>query len=258
MPNLPLRRFEGAVVLVTGGANGLGQGVARRFVAEGAAVHIADIDPNVASIATTIGATGTICDVRDSAAVDTLVGSIVESHGRLDVAVANAGVGGGAPIAELTDERYRAILAVNLDGVFFTCRAAARVMVPHQTGVIVTISSVFGRDTPAGAGAYGASKAGVIALTQALAREVASAGIRVNCVSPGHMETDLYWRAIDRRAAQSGTSPDQVQQDELAQVPIGRFGDGDDVAGLIAFLASTDAAYLTGQTINIDGGLQPR
>ena len=254
-----MRRFPGTVVLVTGGANGLGRGVAERFAREGAHVWIADLDPDVAAVASAIGATyGVSCDVRDAAAVDALVADMVARHGRLDVAVANAGIGGGAPIADLSDELYREILAVNLDGVFFTCRAAARVMRGQAAGVIVTVGSVFGRDTPAGAGAYGAAKAGVVALTQALARELAAFGVRVNCVSPGHMATELYWRAIERRAARAGATPDEVRAEELAQVPLGRFGAGDDVAGLVAFLASPDAAYLTGQTINIDGGLQPR
>ena len=127
----------------------------------------------------------------------------------------------------------------------------------EKSGVIVTTGSVFGRDTPAGSGAYGAAKAGVMALTHALARELATDGVRVNCVSPGHMGTELYWAALQRRANASGRAYEEMVAAELGQVPMGRFGTGDDVAGLVAFLASDDAAYLTGQTINIDGGLQP-
>ena len=259
MDERSVRRFEGSVALVTGGANGLGFGVAKRLVSEGAHVWIVDVDPVVEHVASEIGATrGVRCDVRDSAAVDAVVADVVALHQRLDVAVANAGIGGGAPIADLEDGLYREILAVNLDGVFFTCRAAARAMREQRSGAIITIGSVFGRDTPGGSGAYGAAKAGVVALTQALSREMAPFGVRANCVSPGHMATELYWRAIDRRAARAGLTPDRVRDEELAQVPLGRFGTGDDVAGLVAFLASPDAAYLTGQTINIDGGLQPR
>lgn len=254
-----LKRFEGSRVLVTGGANGLGLGVARRFVSEGASVWIADRDERVAEVAAEIGAvSGVRCDVSDSGAVDALIGTVVARHGGLDVVLANAGIGGGAPLTEMSDDLYRTILAVNLDGVFFTCRAAARAMVRHRSGVIVTVGSVFGRETPAGASAYGASKAGVVALTQSLARELAPVGIRVNCISPGHMATDLYWRAIRWRAAASGRTANETADAELSQVPLGRFGDGDDVAGLVTYLASPDAAYITGQTINIDGGLQPR
>lgn len=252
-------RFGGSAVLITGGANGLGLGVARRFVIEGARVWIADIDPRVARIASDIGAeAGVVCDVSQPAEIDALVDAIVGNAGKLDVAVANAGIGGGAPLVSLTDELLRKILGVNLEGVFYTCRAAARAMRPRRSGAIVTVGSVFGQDTPAGASAYGASKAGVVALTHALARELAGEQIRVNCVSPGHMETELYRRALQRRATASGHTFEETAAQELAQVPMGRFGDGADVAGLVTFLASADAAYLTGQTINIDGGLQPR
>ena len=252
-------RFVGTRVVVTGAARGLGLGVARRFVAEGGLVWLADIEPGVGAVAAEIGAVaGVVCDVAEPGAVDALVGAVVDRHGGLDVAVANAGIGGGGPVAEMTDEAVRRILAVNLDGVFAVCRAAARVMAPAGSGSIVTVGSVFGRDTPAGSAAYGASKAGVAAVTQALARELAPRGVRVNCVSPGHMGTELYWAALRRRAAATGRGYEEMVAAELAQVPLGRFGPGEDVAGLVTFLASADASYITGQTINIDGGLQPR
>ncbi|MEA2512989.1 MAG: hypothetical protein QOJ59_2476 [Thermomicrobiales bacterium] len=253
------KRFEGAGVLVTGAARGIGLAVARRFVAEGAAVWLADIDEQVGEVAAAIGASaGVRCDVRDPAAVEALVEAVIERHGRLDVAVANAGVGGGAPLIEMTDGAFRGILAVNLDGVFFTCRAAAKAMTPQGSGAIITVGSVFGRDTPAGAGAYGASKAGVVALTQALARELAPLGIRANCVCPGHIETELYRAALRRRGVATERSEDEMAEEERGPIPLGRFGSGEDVAGVVAFLASADAGYVTGQAINVDGGLQPR
>lgn len=252
-------RFEGKRVLVTGGAHGLGLGVARRFAAEGALVWIADIDPATAEIAAEHGMeAGIVCDVADSARIDAVFAALAERHGGVDVVVANAGIGGGAPIAEFTDELYRRVIGVNLDGVFFTCRAAARLMIPQRSGVIVTVGSIFGRDTPARSSAYGAAKAGVAAITQSLARELASHGIRVNCISPGHMGTDLYWAALNRRAAARGITFEQMSAEELAAVPLGRFGTGEDAGGLVAFLASDDGSYITGQTINLDGGLQPR
>jgi len=254
-----MRRFVGGRVIVTGAARGLGLGVARRFVAEGAVVWLADVDERVEAVAGEIGAdAGARCDVADAAAVDALVVAMLERHGGLDTMVANAGIGGGGPMSEMTDEAFRRITAVNLDGVFFTCRAAARAMIPRRSGTIVTIGSVFGRDTPAGSAAYGAAKAGVAAITQSLARELAPDGIRVNCVSPGHMDTELYRAALRRRAAASGRSFEQTVEDERVQIPLGRFGTGEDVAGLVAFLASPDASYITAQTINVDGGLQPR
>jgi meso-butanediol dehydrogenase/(S,S)-butanediol dehydrogenase/diacetyl reductase len=253
-----MKRFEGTRVLVTGGANGLGLGVAQRFVGEGGAVWIADQDPDTEVIAGRHGATGFVCDVSDSAQVDSVFELMVSQLGGVDVVVANAGIGGSGPIVEMSDAAYRRITGVNLDGVFFTCRAAAQAMIPAGSGVIVTVGSVFGRDTPANSSVYGASKAGVVAMTHALARELAPHGIRVNCVSPGHMGTELYWTALERRAGRRGISVDEITAEELRAVPLGRFGTGEDVAGLVAFLASADASYLTGQTINIDGGLQPR
>lgn len=253
------RRFVDATVIVTGGANGLGRGVVHRFVAEGGSVWIADLDERVEAIAGELGAVaGVRCDVSDPGAVAALVDAVVATRGRLDVMVANAGIAGGAPVAELDDDQYRRILAVNLDGVFHACRAAARAMLPRRAGSIVTVSSVFGRESPAGSAAYGAAKAGVIAITQSLARELAPHGIRANGIAPGHMMTELYERAVARRAARTGRAPDDVFAEELAQVPMGRFGTAVDVAGVVAFLASEDARYVAGQTINVDGGLQTR
>lgn len=255
----PTQRFDGQAVLVTGAARGLGRGVAARFGREGARVWLADIDPLVQQTAAELGAAaGIVCDVADSAAVDALVATVTDAAGRLDVAVANAGVGGGGPLTDMTDAAIRRIIGINLEGVVFTCRAAARAMLPRGSGVIVTVGSVFGQDTPAGSAIYGATKAGVVALTHALARELAPGGIRVNCVSPGHMGTELYWAALQRRANATGRSYDEMVEHERSRVPLGRFGTGEDVGALVAFLASPDAAYLTGQTINIDGGLQPR
>lgn len=252
------RRFEGQSVLVTGGANGLGLATAQRFAAEGARVWVADMDPETPAKSAAFGGAGVIIDVSEPGAIDRLVDVIVGKTGRLDVAVAAAGIAGGAPVAELEDDLYRTIMSTNLDGVLRTCRAAARVMLLRRQGSIITVSSVFGREGPAGTAAYAASKAGVIGLTQSLARELAPDGIRVNCIAPGHMMTDLYANAVARRAARAGIPIEEQFDKERARVPMGKFGTGDHVAGLAAFLASSDAEYITGQTINVDGGLQSR
>jgi NAD(P)-dependent dehydrogenase (short-subunit alcohol dehydrogenase family) len=253
------QRFVGQSVLVTGAARGLGLGAAERFVREGAHVWLADIDPIVEEVARAIEAeAGVVCDVTDSGQIDALIASIVDQTGRLDVVLANAGIGGGGPLTEMTEEAVRHILATNLESVIYTCRAAARAMRPRRCGVIVTVGSVFGRDTPAGSAVYGAAKAGVVAITQSLARELAPHGIRVNCVSPGHMGTELYWRALQRRATATGRTYEEMVEAERVQIPLERFGTGEDMGGLVAFLASPDGAYITGQTINLDGGLQPR
>ena len=247
------------VAIVTGAARGLGLDIARRLLHDGMAVFMADVDEGVSDAATRLGshAFATVCDVRDPAHVASLVETTVTRLGRLDLFVANAGVGGGGPVAEMSDEAYRHIVAVNLDGAFFSCRAAARAMIPARAGSIVTVGSIFGRDTPAGAGVYGATKAGIIALTHALARELGPYGIRVNCVSPGNMATEMHWAALRRRSAAAGVPFEHVVEEVRAGIPLGRHGTGGDVAAVVSFLASDDAAYITGQTINVDGGYQP-
>jgi NAD(P)-dependent dehydrogenase (short-subunit alcohol dehydrogenase family) len=243
------------VVIVTGAARGIGRAIAERFHQDGAIVVGLDIEPVAASDDSRL--TGVVCDVSDSAAVDQAVSEVVQQYGRLDVMVCNAGIGGGAPVAELSDELFRRIVDVNLFGVFACCRAAARAMIPRQSGVIVTIGSVFGQDPPAGSAAYGATKAGVAALTKSLARELGPLGIRVNCVSPGHIETEMYATALKRRAAAIGISLEEATNRERDPIPLGQFGTPADVAKVVAFLASDDGAYVTGQRINVDGGLQP-
>jgi NAD(P)-dependent dehydrogenase (short-subunit alcohol dehydrogenase family) len=247
------------VAIVSGAARGLGLDIAGRLLHDGMAVFMADVDDVVSDAASRLGsgAVAAVCDVRDAAQVDSLVQTAVTRLGRLDLFVANAGVGGGGPIAEMSDEAHRQIVGVNLDGAFFSCRAAARAMIPAGAGSIVTVGSIFGRDTPAGAGVYGATKAGVIALTHALARELGPYGIRVNCVSPGNMATEMHWTALRRRSAAAGVPFERVVEEVRASIPLGRHGNGDDVAAVVSFLASDDAAYVTGQTINVDGGYQP-
>lgn len=254
------RDLSGQVALVTGAAQGLGFGVARRLAADGARVVLADRSEAVVAAAAEIGAgaRGEVCDVADSGAVNALIAAIVAEYGCLDILVANAGIGGGGPLAEMTDEAFRRIVAVNLEGTFYCCRAAARAMIPRGGGVIVTVGSIFGRDTPAGSGAYGATKAGVMALTHALARELGPHGIRVNCVSPGNMATEMHWAALQRRATRE-ERPFEALRDEIRRaIPLGRHGTAEDIGALVSFLASPDAAYISGQTINVDGGFQPR
>src|SRR5215212_10846125 len=200
------------VAIVTGAARGLGLDIARRLLRDGMAVVMADVDEVVSDVAARLGsrAFATVCDVRDPEQVDSLVQTTVARLGRLDLFVANAGVGSGGPIAEMSDDAYRQIVGVNLDGAFFSCRAAARVMIPARAGSIVTVGSIFGRDTPAGAGVYGATKAGVMALSHALARELGPYGVRVNCVSPGNMATEMHWAALRRRGAAAGVPFERV------------------------------------------------
>ncbi len=258
-----MNRYEclvGQVAIVTGAAKGLGLGISRRLARDGMSVVLADVDEaSMNAAAHEIGgAAGQVCDVADAEAVDRLVARTVSRHGRLDLMVANAGIGGGVPVAEMSDEAFRRIIAVNLEGTFYCCRAAARVMLAQRTGVIITVGSIFDQDTPPRSGAYGASKAGVVALTHALARELGPHGIRVNCVSPGNMATEMHWAALRRRAAVEGVPFEEARDRLRAVIPLGRHGEAEDIAGLVSFLASPDASYITGQTINVDGGYQPR
>jgi len=247
------------VAIVTGAARGLGLEIARRLLVDGMAVSMADVDEAVSDAAAQLGsqAFATVCDVRDSGQVDSLVQTTITRLGRLNLFVANAGVGSGGPIAEMSDEAYHQTVGVNLDGAFFSCRAAARAMIPARAGSIVTVGSIFGRDTPAGSGVYGATKAGVMALSHALARELGPYGIRVNCVSPGNMATEMHWTSLRRRAAAAGLPFEQAVEEVRASIPLGRHGTGADIGAVVSFLASDDAAYITGQTINVDGGYQP-
>jgi NAD(P)-dependent dehydrogenase (short-subunit alcohol dehydrogenase family) len=246
------------VAIVTGAARGLGLGIAQRLRHDGMAVTVVDIDEAVHDAARAESlAHAAICDVSDAQQIDSLVQTTLERSGRLDLFVANAGIGGGGAVVETRDEEYRRIVSVNLDGTFFSCRAAARAMIPARSGCIVTIGSIFGRDTPAGAAVYGATKAGVLALTHALARELGPHGIRVNCVSPGNMDTEMHWTALRRQATARGVPFDRIVADIRGSIPLGRHGTGADIGAVVSFLASEDAAYLTGQTINVDGGFQP-
>jgi NAD(P)-dependent dehydrogenase (short-subunit alcohol dehydrogenase family) len=246
------------IAIVTGAARGLGLDIARRLSRDGMAVTLSDIDEVVHDAVAECGdrARAFVCDVRDPRQVDSLVETTLSESGHLDLFVANAGVGGG-PIVEMSDDAYRQIVSVNLDGTFYSCRAAARAMIPSGAGSIVTIGSIFGRDTPAGSGVYGATKAGIVAMTHALARELGPYGIRVNCVSPGNMATEMHWSALRRRSAARGIPLERIVTEVRDTIPLGRHGTGADIGAIVSFLASDDAGYITGQTINVDGGYQP-
>lgn len=252
--------LAGEIAIVTGAARGLGLAMAQRLLADGATVVLADVQPPDAGVVDRLGEHAVVatCDVSDSAAVDALVDMVMQRFGRLDIMVANAGIGGGGLVVDMSDETFRRILSVNLEGTFYCCRAAARAMIPARKGVILTVGSIFGRDTPARSAAYGASKAGIMAVTVALSRELGPYGIRVNCVSPGNMATEMHWSVLRNRAARDGVSFDSLVDEVRAGIPLGRHGEPEEVAALVSFLSSPDAAYITGQTINVDGGYQPR
>lgn len=202
---------------------------------------------------------GDRCDVTDEADVERAVDAVVKAFGRIDLAVANAGTAGQEiDLVDQTPAGFDGIIAVNLRGVFLTCRAVGRLMREARSGSIVTISSIFGQEPFASAAAYSASKAGVIALTQALALELAPCGVRVNSVSPGYIRTEMLDGSQRGRARRAGLTFDEEGARVDRLVPLGRHGTGDDIAGAIAFLASDDAAYITGHTLGVTGGFVMR
>jgi glucose 1-dehydrogenase len=240
-------RLQGRVAVITGGARGLGLGIATRFVAEGAHVVLADRDvAAVQAAAASIGARAAVCDVTDRAAVDALLDGTIEQLGSLDVLVANAGITGGGPFLELPDERWQAVIDTNLRGVFLCNQAAGRRFVAQGTGgSIVNVTSIMGARANPNTAAYAAAKAGVISVTHSAALALAPHGVRVNAIGPGYMATDMTAAIRDNP---------ELERTILATTPLGRFGSPGDVGDAAVFLASDEASYITGQVLYVDGG----
>ena len=254
-------RFAGKVVVVTGGSRGIGAGIARRFAAEGAAVALAANEDLVHKVAESLreygGAVSSyVVDVTDSAQVTDLYDSVALEHGRIDVAVQNAGVITIKPLPDLTEREWDLVMAVNTKGVFLCCQAAAKYMVAQGSGRLINTASGQARQGFIYTPHYAASKFGVVGITQSLAKELASSGITVNAFCPGIIETDM-WAYNDAAWGKllGNYAPGELMAEWVRGIPMKRAGTAADVAGLVAFLASDDAAYITGQTINVDGGL---
>jgi len=255
-----VNRFEGKVALITGGARGIGYAIARRLADEGASVGVLALHAESAErAAAEIGARALALagDVRDEEAVARAVDDTVAAFGRLDVMVKNAGTIVIAPVLETSVEEWDRVLEVNLRGVFIGCREAARRLVEQgEGGRIVNGSSGAGRRGNAGIGAYAASKFGVIGLTQSLAVELAPHGITVNAYCPGHVTSTPMWDEIDALStARSGEPPGSAKRAAEAEPPLGRAGRPEEIAAAVAYLASDEAAYVTGESLLVDGGL---
>jgi NAD(P)-dependent dehydrogenase (short-subunit alcohol dehydrogenase family) len=248
--------------IVTGAARGLGEGIARRLVADGGDVALLDAIEEVHATAEALaaGAAGTVvglrCDVSDETAVSAVVAEAIARLGGVDLLVNCAGIGGpGEPLAEVATADFRTTLDVNLTGSFLMARAVAPTLIAQGAGSIVNIGSIFGQQgVPFGA-AYSSSKGGVTLLTHSLALELAPHGIRVNAIAPGHMESVMHFDELRERARRAGVTFEEEVEKARAIVPLGRHGNGADVAGAVVWLASEDASYVTGQTINVNGGL---
>ena len=238
------------VAIVTGGSRGIGAAIVRRLAKDG--MHVVAVARNVEklqAVCDEVKAAGgsadpMACDIVDSAAVTKLVEDTFEKHGRLDVLVNNAGITKDGLILRMEDADFDTVINTNLKSAFVAIRAAARPMMRNKFGRIINISSVSGVVGNAGQANYAASKAGLIGLSKSVAKELASKGITCNCVAPGFITTDM-----------TDVLPDMIKQGVLNFIPLKRFGSAEEIAATVAFLASKEASYITGQVICVDGGM---
>ncbi|TAL03199.1 MAG: glucose 1-dehydrogenase [Rhodospirillaceae bacterium] len=245
-----MKRFEGKVVLITGGASGLGLAAARRFADEGAHIAIADLNIDGATAAApTLGprATAYRVDVGAETSVQEMLDAVVKHYGHIDVTICSAGLSDSfVPTTEKAVSHWQRLIDVNLTGTWLVARASASAMIPRKSGVILTFNSIAGVVGLPIRSAYSASKAGVAMLTRVLACEWAPHDIRVNAVAPGYIQTPM----VERLIADGNLDPTQI----VRRTPMGRFGTADQVADALLFLASDQATFITGVTLPVDGG----
>ena len=240
---------QGQVALVTGASRGIGQAIAQELAARGMkVVGTATTDDGAAKITAALaqyaGCKGARLDVNDAAAAEALIDAIAKEHGALHVLVNNAGITRDTLAMRMKDDDWDAVLDTNLKAVFRMSRAVMRTMMKQRYGRIVSVTSVVGASGNPGQANYAAAKAGVAGMTRALARELGSRGITVNCVAPGFIETDM-----------TAALPEDQQKALLGQIPLGHLGKPADIAHAVAWLASPQAGYVTGQEIHVNGGM---
>lgn len=242
-------KFEGQVALVTGASRGIGAAIALALAERGLKVigtattaeGAAKVSQSLASYA---GCTGRVLDVNDPTGVDALIDSIVKEHGGLQILVNNAGITRDNLAMRMKDDEWDAVLDTNLKAVFRMSRAVMRTMMKQRYGRIISITSVVGASGNPGQANYAAAKAGVAGMTRALARELGSRNITVNCIAPGFIETDM-----------TANLADEQQKALLSQIPLGHLGKPADIAHAVSYLASPQAAYVTGQELHVNGGM---
>ncbi len=245
-------RFADRIVVLTGAGRGIGAATARRLVAEGAKVVVSDLDESVArETADAIGAAATAvaCDVTDRASVESLVQTTVDLHGRVDGLVACAGVTRDNLVFRMTDDDWDTVIDTHLKGSFYAARAVQVHMVKQRYGKICLLSSASARGNR-GQVNYSAAKAGLQGMARSLAVELGRYGINVNTVAPGFVDTRMTRQTAERM----GMDYEQLRSEAAARLPLGRVGTPEDIAGVIAFVCSDDASYMTGQTLYARGG----
>ena len=243
--------LDGKIAVVTGASRGIGKAIALKLASLGAsvAVNYNGSEERALQVKAEIEEQGTKasvyqCDVSDFESCETFIQDVIKEYGRIDILVNNAGITRDGLIMKMSEEDFDAVIETNLKGCFNTIRHLSRQMLKQRSGKIINISSVSGVLGNVGQANYAASKAGIIGLTKTMARELASRGITVNAIAPGFVNTEM-----------TEVLPDSIKENAVAQIPLGRFGEVEDIAEMAAFLASDKANYITGQVIHVDGGM---
>lgn len=258
---MEMKRFIGQVAVITGAASGIGQACAYRFAEEGAVIVCLDIQDEANQ------ATASHCrsfgvetlayhlDVTDPENVKNVIGSVEKKLGRIDILVASAGIYSGSPIQEVLFAEWKRLIDINLTGVFLCNQAVAPIMMKQKAGSIINVSSMAGKTSFPASAEYSASKSGVIGLSRSIALDLAPFGITVNAVCPGNTKTQMVRNVAAMIGQRDGMTADEWLEMRAKDCPMGRLAEPWEQAGVIAFLASKDARYITGQSIEVDGGM---